>query len=317
MHFFKVSARNPQLKGGKVTVSSNISSDAEVVRRLAFIRYFYSIAEGHSREPQPICNISILMFHDCVELFLQLAAEKHHVQGAEANRSPSLMDYWDIFKKQREDLVPTHKEGMRRLNSVRINLKHLGIYTHPENIETFRRSTYEFLVENSRRLFEIDFESVSMLDLVQCEKAKELLIQARDNLDNDLEIAMGQVKEALYVLIEDHQRRGEIVLGRSPFPFEKGAWGWTNYHFEQDMIPRAVRQVIDGISWSFKILTLGIDYRRYAYLESFSPEIFIRPGAKGYDYRIAGRKPVAKDVEAGIDFVVTCALKVQQLSFVD
>lgn len=299
-----------------MTVSPNKSSDAEVSRRLTFIKHFYLVAEKHSREPQPTCNISILMFHDCVELFLQLAAEKHQVQGANANRSPSFMEYWDLFKMHHEDIVPTHKEAMRRLNTVRRGLKHEGIYAHPEDIETFRRSTYEFFVANSRKLFEIDFESVSMLDLVQCVTAKELLIQARDNIDNDLEVAMGQVKKALYVLIEDHQIRGELVLGRSPFPFEQGAWGWTNSPIEQEMIPRAVRQVIDGISWSFKIMTLGIDYRRYANLESFSPELLVKPGQR-YESIRRGRKPAAKDVETGIDFVVTCALKVQEVSFVD
>ena len=49
--------------------------DNVTIQRLALIRYLYNSAVEESRKPEPIGSTSILMFHDSIELFLQLASE--------------------------------------------------------------------------------------------------------------------------------------------------------------------------------------------------------------------------------------------------
>lgn len=59
------------------------------MRRLALIRYLYNNGVQQSREPEPLGLVSILTFHDSIELFLQLAAERLNV----SKPGLSFMDY--------------------------------------------------------------------------------------------------------------------------------------------------------------------------------------------------------------------------------
>jgi hypothetical protein len=44
-----------------------------IMKRLAFIRHLYDVGMEQSRQPEPMCAASIMTFHDCGELFLQLS----------------------------------------------------------------------------------------------------------------------------------------------------------------------------------------------------------------------------------------------------
>lgn len=44
--------------------------DKAVTRRLAFIRYLFNRAVEQSKKSEPLSSVSLLMFHDAIELFL-------------------------------------------------------------------------------------------------------------------------------------------------------------------------------------------------------------------------------------------------------
>lgn len=46
------------------------------LQRLSFIKYLFSIGITQSYQPEPLCGVAILSFHDSIELFLCLASEK-------------------------------------------------------------------------------------------------------------------------------------------------------------------------------------------------------------------------------------------------
>ena len=62
----------------------------ETIRRLAFIKYFFQFAREQSKYPSPQNYISILMFHDSVELFLHLSAESLGANLIASNHKLSL-----------------------------------------------------------------------------------------------------------------------------------------------------------------------------------------------------------------------------------
>jgi hypothetical protein len=47
--------------------------DALTMNRLAFVRMEYQQGVEQARRPEPLSFASLLLFHDCVELFLVLA----------------------------------------------------------------------------------------------------------------------------------------------------------------------------------------------------------------------------------------------------
>ncbi len=57
----------------------DMALDQTALRRLSYIRYMYQLGADQSRQPEPYSAVTILMLHDAVELFLQLAAEQLNV----------------------------------------------------------------------------------------------------------------------------------------------------------------------------------------------------------------------------------------------
>lgn len=113
------------------------------IKRLPFIRYLYSLAIQQSRQPKPLNAASILTFHDSVELFLQLACGELDVETKEFIKFP---EYWELTKgKLPNGRDLGYESQMRRLNRLRVNLKHHGIMPDESDIEGSRVNVTNFL----------------------------------------------------------------------------------------------------------------------------------------------------------------------------
>src|ERR1043165_1201358 len=111
----------------------------EITRRLAFAKYLHNLGVVQSKLPSPIGAAAILMFHDAVEFFLQIASEHLNVGKPQLN----FIDYWDLLSSHLPEPL-SHKEAMRRMNKSRVALKHHGTTPSTEDIRAFRESTSEF-----------------------------------------------------------------------------------------------------------------------------------------------------------------------------
>ena len=100
-----------------------MSLSQDEASRLAFIRYLHQQSVQQGRLPEPQSSTAVLLLHDAIEAFLLLAAE--HL-GAAAPRE--FAGYWEALSPSKltggVDLAV--KQGMVRLNKVRVNLKHHG-----------------------------------------------------------------------------------------------------------------------------------------------------------------------------------------------
>ena len=79
---------------------------------------------NQSYKIEPISGLSILNFHDSVELFLQLSAEE---VGVTRTKDIKFMEYWDLITAK-GILLPL-KGSISKLNNARANLKHGGLIT--------------------------------------------------------------------------------------------------------------------------------------------------------------------------------------------
>lgn len=303
-----------------------------IMDRLAFIKYLYNCAVEQSEKPEPICAASILTFHDAVELFLQLAAE--YTNAATKNDTP-FMVYWEkISDKLPEGQELTQKESMRRLNRSRVDLKHYGTRPIKLDIEGFRASATNFFVENTLAIFGIEFADISLIELVQYENVKEDLSEAENALNGDqIEDALGKVAFAFSKLIDDYERRKRDEFGSSPFFFgvemesphvntdvnidDDGEYKNLSDHIDTSNLSNSVGVIADTINSiqnAMKILSLGIDYRRYAKFRLLTPKISKRYGKVSVEGGTK-RTPTADDVQFCITFVIESALILQEFDF--
>ena len=286
------------------------------MKRLVFIKYLYTQGLTQSKQSPPLSSASVLSFHDAVELFLHLTLE--HV-GA-SKKDPHFMEYWDLINDKLDAYAITQKESMKRLTNTRGQLKHHGINPSALDIENLRATTSNFFSENTLPIFDIDFDSISLIDLVLDQVAKDRLHDAQKLLStNDLPKCMKEVATGFGILIDNYERQKADRFGQSPFFFGEDLTFVTNFstHLgdKMDEFVDKVGESITSIQDAIKILSFGFDYIKYTKFKRMILDI--RRTLDGtYFVSLASDYNFTKeDCIFCIEFVIESALKLQEFDF--
>lgn len=126
---------------------------------------------------------AISLFQDSVEILLWTISL--HID-ANVKPNQSFEGFWDVIRDapgnpEKKD-VP-FKSNMISLNKEQVSFKHYGNLTSKVNAITFSDYTEEFLRECMRRFLSKDFDDVSLADLIEDLKIRELVKQAEQYLD--------------------------------------------------------------------------------------------------------------------------------------
>lgn len=288
--------------------------DEVKTRRLAFIRYLYKIGVDQSNQPEPLNAVSLLSFHDAVELFLQVSAEHLNVNKTDNE----FMSYWDIINLKLKPNEITQKESMRRLNKARVQLKHNGTSPSKLDIESFRATTTSFFNENTSIVFGIEFNSISMIELITYENTKSRLDTARNLiLDNKIEDALREIAISFAYLIHDYEQKKRTQYGRSPFYFGQSLTFQNSFFMGvdgkmKDFVDR-VKESIESIQKAIKILSLGFDYKKYSKFKLLTPYAEIN-----WDEPIVGKlseNATLEDCEFCFNYVIESTIKLQDFDY--
>lgn len=281
------------------------------MQRLAFIKYLYTTAVTQSQQGEPLASASILTFHDSVELFLQLASEQLNV----GRKRLDFMEYWDVLTPRLLDAGLTQRESMRRLNSARVALKHHGTMPSKLDIEAFRASVTNFFAENTPQIFGVDFAAVSMVELVKCNETRESLKKAQNSQEQgNLEDALDKVAIAFSQLIDDYENRSRSRFGTSAFFFGRDFTFVQTPYTDTDFFYR-VKDSIEDMQDALKIMSLGIDYRKYSKFRQLTPSIHKIANGNWHITRLpATMAPPAtlENFQFCHDFVIESAVHLQE-----
>ena len=251
--------------------------DPSSIQRLSFIRYLYLVAVEQSRQPDPLAAASVLSFHDSVELFLQLASEQLNV----GRNRMEFMQYWEVIDPALDPNRLSQRESMRRLNSARVSLKHHGTLPSVLAIEQFRSSVGSFFEENTRVVFGVEFEGLSLVDLVTCEVARESLREAVKQIQEgdtgkstiSAAIAFEQLKDDVNDRLKARYYRTPFWFGDS-FDFDKSFFRHRPVPDpQQDKFEDKVVEAIVAMQEVMGALGFGLDYRRYARFRLLTPSV--------------------------------------------
>lgn len=297
---------------------------ADIVQRLSIIKYLCGIAVEQSQKSEPLSLTSILTFHDSVELFLQLSAEQ---LNAQVDKNTPFMRYWDIIDPV---LVASGKAGlsqresMRRLNDSRVAFKHHGTLPSKLAIDGFRASVTEFFYTNTPLIFEVEFASISMLDLVRCDTTRRLLDESLKLAQNDdLKGAMCRVAIAFMALIDDYELRKTKMMGRdSPFQFGDSmtflsghSLGLTGDFKGLGEFVDKVKESIESIQEGMKILSLDLDYKKYVKFRMLTPTVHKMMGGGIRTFWNQKDSFINEEFSFCFDFVIESAIRLQEFDF--
>ena len=283
------------------------------IRRLAFVRYLYRMAEENSGTPEPMACASLLLFHDALELFLQLACE-HLNSVRQGKKEPDFMEYFAIVNKSLEPGVLAQTESMRRLNKARVALKHHGIMPSKTDIEGFKYSSFSFFQENTPVVFGVAFDELSLADLIADENCRDHLRQAEKDL------AAGQFADSL----ENSAIAFAFLCARHEIEHEgKGTLAHKAQDYEFHTLGNRsptrsalyeIAKVVDSLVQEAGLLRMGIDPQRLSVFRAITPAAWIMHDNKirlGYT-RDRNKQLSAEEVRFACNFVVESAVQVQE-----
>jgi hypothetical protein len=292
--------------------------------RLAFIKYLYDVGVEQSRRAEPFCWVSVLTFHDAAEHFLALASE--YFDLGKRLSEIEFMGYWPLLSKKLAEEGKgelTQKISMEKLNRARVDFKHYGNPPSKSAIEDFRVTMANFFEENTPLLFDIQFSDISLIELVECEAAKNSLKEAEKNLkEKQIEDSLDKVALGFAQLIDDYESRKTDEFGRSPFFFGKAMHFLSSFFMgikgELGEFIDKTKESVEALQEAVKILSLGLDYRRYSRFRLLTPIVLKIPYGKYQIQRIQrGSKGTStpEDVRFCIDFIIESAITLQEFDF--
>lgn len=284
-------------------------------KRLAVIKQLYRNGMEQSYLTEPMNGFCILSFHDSVEMFMKLCAERN---GRKVDRQTNFGDYFTIVPELEL------QAQMTNLNHKRVSLKHNGSLPSNLDIEISRANTTEFFATNTKKIFGNEFSEISLISFIQFESVKSYLkkaetaIQTKDYQESILNSQIA-FRELLICYEEDRQRNY-----RSPFKVCEDMSFKSSFSLNIGL-DRKLADYIDTVNKSLsniddviKIIGFGIDYRKYIKFKLLSPFIqyWTEESGRNYEsYPSTGILLNHKNTQFCFDFVINSALKLQELDF--
>lgn len=289
-----------------------------ILERLVFIKYLFTQANNQAKMPEPLNASSILIYHDAIELFLNLCAEKYNHK---VEKHYSFMNYWTGLnrtlkkvKKQLED-----EAIMSKFNDLRTALKHHGTLPSKSDIEKYSALCNAFFEKSCKDILDIDIDDISLLDLVSNEKVKEYLSSAethfskKDSKNTSISLAL-----AFECLIYDYQIAKEGQMRRSPFDFSTNIGSPPDNCREKDHDGyfNNLGHSIEFLSGTLKIVCLGIDYKKYSRFSLLTPQVERRhKSQEPITYGLFKPKLSRQEFEFCFNFIIESALKLKEFDY--
>ncbi len=290
------------------------------IMRLAYIKFLYQHGVELSNKMSPYNSTSALMFHDSIDLFLQLAAEVLNINTKDRTY---FMDYINIINQKLAPKQLSQIGSMKRLNDARVSLKHKGLLLHESVIESCRVNSKDFFIENTPIIFGFEFSDISLIDVIENDKIKKILKEVKQFSNN------GQFKDALEhiavsfnELISGYEKnRSSLMesifyfddLHESDFEFDTNLFGNYIGGFEK------IFNTLKEMQYSLKLLSFNIDIRKYARFLHLTPHL--NPGKEIYDkYSVywdftKDKNFTEEKVDFCINFIIESALNLQDFDF--
>jgi hypothetical protein len=146
-----------------------------VIKRLTLCRYLFEIAVQNARSDQEVAGAACVnLIQDAIEIFLLAAAD--HLNIPIAART-DFVQYLDKINEKIGDVLP-FRLRLIEINRVRVAAKHHGIPPNRREIQGYVSDARKFLEQASKRVMNVDFWSVSLLQLLDDNDTKKHLLQA-------------------------------------------------------------------------------------------------------------------------------------------
>lgn len=293
--------------------------------RLGFIRMLYQQGIDQAARPEPLNATSVLTLHDATELLLALSAE--HLG---ANQPREFMKYWTELDPANlpGGVKLTGRQGMNRLNSIRVALKHHGTIPGSAAVELACNDVRVFFEQTVLSVFGISFADIDMAEVIPQASVRDTVKAAT------AAAAAGDLTEAMGLLAEAHDDLFDVTRpqppGGAPGRFGKAIQRGLR---DSDIVAvlhqenrrarlragaeRQLASQIDDVTnatrlmqRALRVMALGIDYWDFERFQQLTPSIAYMLTGTSQRRVPDGYAPTAEEFDFCRQFIVTLALRI-------
>lgn len=291
-----------------------------ITRRLSLIKYLYSQGVEQSKKAETIAGFSLMQFHDAVEMFLLLVAEKNGEKG---------FLKWDFMQFWQKIPSLTMEAQMNSMKNRRVSLKHHGAFPSHDDVDECRINVGAFLTENSKIQFDVEFSDISLIDLVSFEKTREYLKEAQEKLNcNDYYQSLLFARQAFIELLKEFENTKEnwfksiFNIGQEPRrTYKKVIKAVDKKEYDRNVVWfDDIDKTVKELRTAVKLTAIGVDYKKYALFNAVAPNgwrdmngVFHVSESEEYFNRMVKASDELCDMS--INFIIDCAVKFQDSDY--
>jgi len=188
----------------------------------------------------------ILSSHDAAEL--TFAAIASHINVLPDRNKSYLMDYISAFKQKYPNGEVPGRDFFSQLNSVRVNIKHQGIFPDYKQWCHVGERTYDYLSECTEKYMKILFDDLDESALLADENVKSLYDEARISFEQDnYKATLEKIGQAFYMLFESNKALRNLHVGdpRAEDAIKLSAFGINSNDFLalQEFLPAVYKDL--------------------------------------------------------------------------
>lgn len=252
--------------------------DIEVLRRIILARHLYGLGTSYLKSSNDLYLFSAVnLLQDAVEAFLLAVSDQ---VSASVNDKTNFDKYFIQINEKIAPIELPFKNKLLRLNRIRVDSKHHGIQPARDECDRLAISVREFFDEVSSSILNVNFSTVSTIDLLKDGEVKNILLEAKDALENGkLSDCSISCRKALYLELEQWydiscykdgaKPRGLLGLySRAPF------YTHNNNYIDEKVKDPTDFIVIDHSDLDNELLKYGVDNTTYWNVWRLTPEVY-------------------------------------------
>ena len=241
--------------------------DEITLKRLTVVKQLYRrallLSKGHSTADK---LLSVIIFDLSVETVLKTIVRSFESQkNPSDNFEPLLNQVDDILKKQNLRVL-SDRANILRSHSIRNDAQHDARYPTSDDLSDCQTYTRDFLKKVTKEIWNLEFEEISMVDLIQDSKIKINLTKAEEALSKaDYKTA---VEQSMTGLQKSLNAVGNAISGSSfSFSFQNLVTSDSSGKFE---VSRDATKAVKRMQTMLEHLALGLNYLDFMKLKQIS-----------------------------------------------
>ena len=148
-------------------------------KQLTYVKYLLNDAQEAIRSASPlVVAVGLLRLHDSIEMFQLAVLDKIGVES-----HGGFMGFWEAVKNGTKTPLP-YKDRFSALNKLRNAFKHQAILPNPDEVKGLADIVPSFFVEVCEGVLELDFDEVSLADLIS-DKEVRRHVKVAEELDQN------------------------------------------------------------------------------------------------------------------------------------